>query len=246
MMPLLPHRAGHDIAAFKAYITAVEAQEFQSSGLREAMYTLYSMRRSGNSYKVRLALAHLDVPYRLVEIDILKGESHTPDFLKKNPNGQVPLLEVVPGRYLAESNAILWYVAGGTPLAPDDRIERAQALQWMFFEQHSLEPNLGAAYFWLTLVKGGRDLQRHAFEDWMEEGHRALGVMEKHIALHDFFVADRYTIADIALYAYTHMANESAFDLTGFPSIRAWLKRVAEQPGYVPINWQPAAMAIVE
>ena len=123
MMPLLPHRAGHDIAAFKAYITAVEAQEFQSSGLREAMYTLYSMRRSGNSYKVRLALAHLDVPYRLVEIDILKGESHTPDFLKKNPNGQVPLLEVAPGRYLAESNAILWYVAGGTPLAPDDRIE---------------------------------------------------------------------------------------------------------------------------
>ena len=93
------------------------------------MYTLYSMQRSGNSYKVRLALAHLDVPYRLVEIDILKGESHTPDFLKKNPNGQVPLLEVAPGRYLAESNAILWYVAGGTPLAPDDRIERAQALQ---------------------------------------------------------------------------------------------------------------------
>ena len=158
------------------------------------MYTLYSMQRSGNSYKVRLALAHLDVPYRLVEIDILKGESHTPDFLKKNPNGQVPLLEVAPGRYLAESNAILWYVAGGTPLAPDDRIERAQALQWMFFEQHSLEPNLGAAYFWLTLVKGGRDLQQHAFEDWMEEGHRALGVMEKHLAQHDYFAAGHYTI----------------------------------------------------
>jgi hypothetical protein len=95
----------------------------------------------------------------------------------------VPLLEVAPGRYLAESNAILWYIAGGTPLAPEDRIERAEAMQWMFFEQHSLEPNLGAAYFWLTLVKGGRDLQQHAFEDWMEEGHRALGVMEKHLAL---------------------------------------------------------------
>ena len=156
------------------------------------MYTLYSMQRSGNSYKVRLALAQLDVPYRLVEIDILKGESHTPDFLKKNPNGQVPLLEVAPRRYLAESNAILWYVAGGTPLAPDDRIERAQALQWMFFEQHSLEPNLGAAYFWLTLVKGGRDLQQHAFEDWMEEGHRALGVMEKHIAQQDFLSPKKY------------------------------------------------------
>ena len=161
------------------------------------MFTLYSMQRSGNSYKARLALAQLNIPYRLVEIDILKGESHTPEFLTKNPNGQVPLLEVAPGRFLAESNAILWYIAGGSPLAPDDRIERAETLQWMFFEQHSLEPNLGAAYFWLTLVKGGRDLQRHAFEDWMEEGHRALGVMENHIALHDFFAADRYTIADI-------------------------------------------------
>ena len=118
------------------------------------MFTLYSMQRSGNSYKARLALAQLGIPYRLVEIDILKGESHTPEFLLKNPNGQVPLLEVAPGRYLAESNAILWYIAGGTPLAPEDRIDRAEALQWMFFEQHSLEPNLGAAYFWLTLDQG--------------------------------------------------------------------------------------------
>ena len=204
------------------------------------MYTLYSMQRSGNSYKVRLALAHLDVPYRLVEIDILKGESHTPDFLKKNPNGQVPLLEVAPGRYLAESNAILWYVAGGTPLAPDDRIERAQALQWMFFEQHSLEPNLGAAYFWLTLVKGGRDLQQHAFEDWMEEGHRALGVMEKHIAQNDFFVAERYTIADIALYAYTHVASEAQLDLTPYANVRAWLARIASEAGHIPITLRPA------
>ena len=151
------------------------------------MLTLYSMQRSGNSYKARLALAQLGIRYRLVEIDILKGESHTPEFLAKNPNGQVPLLEVAPGRYLAESNAILWYIAGGTPLAPDDRIDRAEILQWMFFEQHSLEPNMGAAYFWLALVKGGRELQQHALEDWMEEGNRALGVMEKHLALHDFF-----------------------------------------------------------
>ena len=153
------------------------------------MFTLYSMQRSGNSYKARLALAQLRVPYRLVEIDILKGESHTPEFLAKNPNGQVPLLEVAPGRYLAESNAILWYIAGGSALAPEDRIDRAEAMQWMFFEQHSLEPNIGAAYFWLTLIKGGRDLQQHAFEDWMEEGHRALGVMEKHLATHDYFAA---------------------------------------------------------
>src|SRR6201988_3146369 len=161
------------------------------------MFTLYAMQRSGNSYKVRLALAHLGYPYQLEEIDILKGESHTPEFLAKNPSGQVRLLEVAPGRYLAESNAILWYIAGGTPLAPEDRIGRAESLQWMFFEQHSLEPNLGAAYFWLTLVKGGRELQQHALEDWMEEGNRALGVMEKHLALNDFFVAGHYTIADI-------------------------------------------------
>ncbi len=210
------------------------------------MLTLYSMRRSGNCYKVRLALAQLRLPYQLVEIDILKGESRTPDFLTKNPSGHVPLLEVTPGRYIAESGAILWYIAGGTPLAPEDRIDRAEALQWMFFEQHSVEPNLGAAHFWLTMVKGGRELQTHALEAWMENGYQALGVMEKHLATNDFFAAGRYTIADIALYAYTHTANESTFDLTGFPSIRAWLKRVADQPSHVPINWQPAAMEIVE
>jgi glutathione S-transferase len=206
------------------------------------MHTLYSMQRSGNSYKVRLALAHLGLQYRLVEVDILKGESHTPEFLLKNPSGQVPLLEVAPGRHLAESNAILWYVAGGTPLAPEDRIDRAEALQWMFFEQHSLEPNLGAAYFWLVLVKGGRELQRHALEDWMEEGYRALRVMENHLKFNDYFAAGRYTIADIALYAYTHLAHLSDYDLDTFPAIRRWLDRVAAQPGHIAMDWQPTAL----
>jgi glutathione S-transferase len=210
--------------------------------LEHEMHTLYSMRRSGNSYKVRLALAQLGVPYRLVEVDILKGESHTPEFLQKNPSGQVPLLEVAPNRHLAESNAILWYVAGGTPLAPDDRIERAEALQWMFFEQHSLEPNLGAAYFWLVLVKGGRELQSHAFEDWMEEGYRALGVMENHLKSNDYFAAGRYTIADIALYAYTHLAHLADYNLDTFPAIRSWLDRVAAEPGHIPMDWQPAEL----
>src|ERR1700751_4779631 len=191
------------------------------------MFTLYSMQRSGNSYKTRLALAQLRVPYRLIEVDILKGESHTPEFLAMNPNGQVPLLEVASDRYLAESNAILWYVAGGTPLAPEYRIDRAEALQWMFFEQHSLEPNIGAAYFWLTLIKGGRDLQQHAFEDWMEEGHRAFGVMEKQLAPPDSLAAGHHPIADIALYAYTHVAHLCDYDLQAFPAIRAWLDRVA-------------------
>src|SRR5438309_7556392 len=193
------------------------------------MYKLYSMQRSGNSYKVRLALALLNAPYRAIEVDILRGESRTPDFLAKNPSGQVPLLEVAEGRYLAESNAILWYVCGGTPLAPESRIERAEALQWMFFEQHALEPNIGAAYFWLALVKGGRDLQSHALEDWMEEGCRALGVMEKHLATRRFFAADRYSIADIALYAYTHLAHQCDYDLASFPAVRDWLARVEAQ-----------------
>jgi glutathione S-transferase len=206
------------------------------------MYTLYSMRRSGNCYKVRLALAQLGIDHRLVEIDILKGETRTPEFLAKNPSGHVPLLEVAPGRYIAESNAILWYIAGGSALAPDDRIDRAETLQWMFFEQHSLEPNLGAAYFWLTLVKGGRELQRHALEDWMEEGYRALGVMEKHLATHDFFAAGHYTIADIALYAYTNLAPHCDYDLARFPAVREWLARVAAQPRHIAMDWQPAVM----
>jgi glutathione S-transferase len=207
------------------------------------MYTLYSMQRSGNSYKVRLALAQLGLPYSLVEVDILQGESRTPEFLAKNPNGQVPLLEAAPGRYLAESNAILWHVASGTQLRPDNRIDRAEALQWMFFEQHSIEPNIGAAYFWLALVKGGRELQQHALEDWMEEGYRSLAVMENHLKHHRFFAANRYTVADIALYAYTHLAHLCDYDLATCPEIRAWLDRVAAQPHYVPMDWQPETVA---
>jgi glutathione S-transferase len=206
------------------------------------MFTLYSMQRSGNCYKVRLALAQLNIAYRLVEIDILKGETRTPEFLGKNPSGHVPLLEAAPGRYLPESGAILWYLAVGSPLAPEDRIDRAEALQWMFFEQHSLEPYIGAAHFWLALVKGGRELQMHAVEEWMEQGYQALQVMEKHLENHRFFAADRYTVADIALYAYAHIAEECDFDLAGFPAIRAWLKRVTNEPGHVRMDWHPAAM----
>jgi glutathione S-transferase len=207
------------------------------------MYTLYSMRRSGNCYKVRLALAQLGTDYDLVEVDILKGESHTPEFLAMNPNGQVPLLQVAPGKYLPESNAILWFLADGTPLLSNDPIERAATLQWMFFEQHALEPNLGAAWFWLVLVKGGRELQSHAFEDWMEEGYAALGSMEKHLSRQSFLADDRYSIADIALYAYTHLAHECDFDLRQFPAIRDWLDRVEGQPGHVAMEWQPEAVA---
>ncbi|RXH15624.1 glutathione S-transferase family protein [Bradyrhizobium guangzhouense] len=204
------------------------------------MYKLYSMQRSGNSYKVRLALALLNVPYEAIEVDILRGESKTPDFLAKNPSGQVPLLEVGDNRYLAESNAILWYVAVGTPLAPENRIDRAEALQWMFFEQHALEPNIGAAYFWLSLVKGGRDLQTHALEDWMERGYGALQVMENHLKTSDYFAARQLTVADIALYGYTHLADRCDFDLQPFPAIKDWLTRVEAAPGFVAMDWRPA------
>src|SRR5262245_52385009 len=202
------------------------------------MYTLYSMQRSGNSYKARLALAQLALDYQLIEIDILKGESRTPEFLAKNPSGQVPLLEVAEARYIAESNAILWYVAGGTPLVPESAVERAEALQWMFFEQHALEPNIGAAYFWLLLVKGGRDLQTHALEDWMERGYAALQVMENHLKANDYFAAGQLTVADIALYGYTHVADRCDFDLSTLPAIRTWLHRVEETPGFVTMDWQ--------
>jgi glutathione S-transferase len=207
------------------------------------MFKLYSMRRSGNCYKVRLALAQLDIAHELVEMDILKGETRTPEFLALNPSGHVPVLEVAPGRHIAESNAILWFIAGHTPLVPDDRADRAEMLQWMFFEQHSLESNIGAAYFWLTLVKGGRDLQQHALEDWMQEGYRALGVMEKHLARHDFFAANTYTIADIALYAYTHVAHLCDYDLSLFPAVRAWLARVADQPSHIGMDAEPVLAA---
>lgn len=204
------------------------------------MYKLYSMQRSGNSYKVRLALSLLDIPHRIVEIDILKGESRTPDFLAKNPRGQVPLLEIEDGRYLAESNAILWYLANDTSLRPESRIGRAEALQWMFFEQHALEPNIGAAYFWLALVRGGRELQTHALDDWMERGYAALQVMENHLKSHEYFAADQLTAADIALYGYTHVADQCDFELSGFPAIRTWLRRIEQTPGFVTMDWRAA------
>ena len=202
------------------------------------MYTLYSMQRSGNCYKVRLALAQLGVSYNLVDIDILKGETRTPDFLAKNPNGQIPLLEFEPSRFLAESNAILWYVAQRSELTGHTEIERARVLQWMFFEQHAIVPSIGAAYFWLCLIKGGRELQQHALDDWMEEGSRSLNVLDKHIAKHRFFAGERYTIADVALYAYTHLAEQSEFDLKPFPALRDWLDRVAAEPRHVAMDYR--------
>ncbi|MCJ8142418.1 glutathione S-transferase family protein [Ancylobacter sp. A5.8] len=203
------------------------------------MLRLYGMQSSGNSYKVRLLLARLGTPFQLVDVDVLRGENRTPDFLIKNPEGRVPLLELPGGRHLAESNAILVYLAEETRFLPADRLARAEVLRWMFFEQHSHEPAIAAARFWLKLVRGGRDLRTHDIDRWMEEGYAALRVMERHLARRPFFVDGTLSVADIALYAHTHVAEEGDFTLDGFPAVRDWLARVEAEPGHVGIDWHP-------
>jgi glutathione S-transferase len=199
------------------------------------MLRLHDFLSSGNGYKCRLLLHQLGIPYERVELDILKGETRTPEFLAKNPNGRIPALELEDGTVLAESNAILFYLAEGTPFLPQGRLERAQALQWLFFEQYSHEPFVAVARFIRHLLP--EDSPRRAELPRLERGgYAALGVMERRLAGRPFLVADRYTIADIGLYAYTHVAGEGGFDLEPYPAVRAWLARVAAQPGHVPIT----------
>ena len=205
------------------------------------MLTLYSMQSSGNSYKVRMLLARLGVRYHLRELDIFKGETRTPEYLAKNPDGHVPLLELPDGYLLPESNAILVYLAEGTPYLPADRLARAEVLRWMFFEQHSHEPAIAAARYWLRLVKGGRELRKHDIDVWMERGYEALALMERHLQSHDYFVGPRTTVADIALYAHTHVAGEGDFDLSKVPAVGAWLLRIAAEPGHISIDQMPAS-----
>jgi glutathione S-transferase len=199
------------------------------------MYRLYDYLSSGNGYKVRLLLTQLGVPFERVELDILKGETRTAEFLARNPNGRIPTLEIEPGIYLAESNAILCYLADGTPFLPADRLARAQVLQWMFFEQYSHEPNIATARFWVSHDQ--LTPERSALlESKRALGYAALDVMERHLSTRKYFVADRYTVADIALYAYTHVAAEGGFELDRFAAVDAWLRRVRAQPGYVGIT----------
>jgi glutathione S-transferase len=205
------------------------------------MYRLYDYLPSGNGYKVRLLLAQLGLPFELVAIDIVQGESRTPEFLARNPNGRIPTLEIEPGVHLPESNAILYYLADGTPFFPAERLERAQAMQWMCFEQYSHEPNIATVRFWLTHA-GLTDERRAVLEQKRTLGYAALGVMEQHLTRRAFFVGERYSIADIALYAYTHVAEEGGFDLGPYPAVRAWLERVRVQPGHVPIASPPARL----
>jgi glutathione S-transferase len=196
---------------------------------------LYAMSGSGNCWKAATLMQQLGIGFEWIEVDILRGASRTPEFLARNPNGKVPLLELAPGRYLAESNAMLCYLADGTPLFPDERYARAKVLEWLFFEQYSHEPYIATVRFWVKFLGKGQEW-REKIAGAMEKGAAALAVMEHRLRDHAFLAGDAYTIADIALFAYTHVADEGGYDLVRFPAVQAWIERVSAQPRLVPMR----------
>jgi glutathione S-transferase len=199
------------------------------------MLTVYGMADSGNCYKVKLALEQLELPYRWVEVSTAKGETRTQEFLARNPNGQVPTVQLEDGQYLPESGAILCYLAEGTPLLPAERLERARVLQWMFFEQYSHEPCIAVARAILRYQPPDSP-RRAELARLRERGDKALGVMQQHLETSNYFAGANYSIADIALYAYTHCAADGGFELARYPAVVAWLARVRSQPGHVPLG----------
>ena len=200
------------------------------------MYTLYDYLPSGNGYKVRLVLKQLKLPYVLKELDITQGASRTPEYLAKNPNGRIPLLEV-PGRgYLPESHAIISFLAAGSALIPAEPWDQAQMWQWMCFEQYNLEPNIGTARFWLHSLHRTREACGPVLVEKLAKAHDAFKVLERGLEGRRFLVAERYSLADIALYAYTHVAPEGEMPLDDYPAIRAWIKRVEAEPRWEPIT----------
>lgn len=199
------------------------------------MLRLYDYLPSGNGYKVRLLLTQLVLPFERIEKDIIKGETRTAEFLAKFPNGRIPAVEFDDGRLLSESDAIIAYFAENTALMPEDRFERAQVMQWLFFEQNNHEPWIAGTRF-LVMYPQVEDDRRKLLPMMRQRGYDALGVMETHLAGGEFFAAKRYTIADLALYAYTHVADEGGFDLAPYRRVRAWLERVRSQPHHIPIT----------
>jgi len=199
------------------------------------MFTVYGMASSGNCYKVKLALEQLALPYRWVEIDSTRGGTRTTEFLSMNPNGKVPTLALEDGSFLPESNAILCYLAEASRLLPSDRLGRARALQWMFFEQYSHEPYIAVARFILYYLPPDSP-RRAELPRLQERGYQALGVMEQHLERQPFFAGNKYSVADIALFAYTHNAADGGFDLKKYPAVNAWLGRVRSQPRFVPLG----------
>lgn len=202
------------------------------------MTTLYGMADSGNCYKPRLLMAKLGIPFTNVEVSSHTGDTRKPDYVAKNPNAMVPLLELDDGRLLAESNAILLYLAEGTRFLPADRFERALAYQWLFFEQYSHEPYIAVRRALLTFPERAKDATPERLAVTLERGNKALGVMEQRLVASPFF-AGGFSVADIALYAYTHDAGAGGFDLGAYPAVEAWLKRVEADPGHVAMDWLP-------
>ncbi len=196
---------------------------------------LYNSQVSGNCYKVRLLLTLLGIPYERVELDVIDRSNRREVLGGKNPALRVPTLELDDGGHLAESNAILWYLADGTPYVPADPLERARVLQWMFFEQYEVEPNVAVARFWVSIL-GEQEKYAAELESKWSAGNRALAALDEHLAGREWLVGDGYSIADISLYAYTHVADEGGFDLGQYPAVGGWLVRVAARPGHVPIE----------
>jgi glutathione S-transferase len=202
------------------------------------MPKLYDYLDSGNGYKIRLLFALLQQPYSWQELDITKGATRTPQFLAKNANGRIPTLELDDGTHLAESDAILWYLAENTPFIPADRLGRGQVLQWMFFEQYSHEPYVATPRFIVRHTPADSP-RRAELPDRLARGRDALSVMESHLKTRSYFVGERYSIADIALYAYTHVAPEAGLDLSAYPNVLAWIGRVSAHPRHIPITYRP-------
>jgi glutathione S-transferase len=196
---------------------------------------LYNSQVSGNCYKVRLLLAHLGTEYERREVDVVDRSNRSELLGNLNPALRVPTLVLDDGRPLAESNAIIWYLGDGTQYAPTDPYERAQVLQWQFFEQYQVEPSLAVVRF-LIAFSGQAEKHARKIEEQTANGYVALDAMEGHLDGRDFLVGEKYTLADISLYAYTHVAPEGGFDLERYPAIRAWIDRVARQPGHITID----------
>jgi glutathione S-transferase len=204
-------------------------------------YTLYSMQTSGNCYKPRLLMHLLGLPFRLIETDPRTGATKAPEFRALNPNGRVPYLILPDGRGLSESDAMLLYLAEGTQYLPNDRYERALVHQWLFFEQYEHEPTIAVARSYLHVYPDRKaKVTPELVAGWQERGAHALRVMEQRLAKHDWLVGSGYTVADIALYAYTHVAGEGGFDLSQYPGISRWLARISAEPRHVSMDWRPA------
>ena len=200
------------------------------------MILLYNSAASGNCYKVRLLLAHLGIPYETREMSVVDRSNRREVLGDLNPSLRVPTLVLEDGRALGESNAILWYFGDGTRFVPDDAYARAQVLQWLFFEQYDLEPSLAVVRFWIAYSGTPEKLTPDRRDELTRSGNRALRALEREVADRPWLVGDGITIADISLYAYTHVAPEGGFDLEPYAGVRAWLDRVAAQPGHVPID----------